>query len=261
WGRTSRRWSIFCWWRRERYCSEKTELILKEKFNTHLAVMYLERVLSLLSDSSADAEPLTRERLQVFLREPNLYRVQFLLGETLMDCEQLLLERATVHGKLQEHDKALQILVHKLTNFPSAEAFCVWASSGRDPAYRQRLFHLLLEEFLGGEPGAEAGGGELELAAVDVLNRHSEVFDTVRVLRVPPESWLLQLLRPFLNRAIRASMHPATPLKSLWLHDQVRSSLNQHNEPDVVCLPGGVPTRHVAPSSGPCRNRHLVNAD
>uniref|UniRef100_A0A3P9J496 Vacuolar sorting protein 39/Transforming growth factor beta receptor-associated domain-containing protein n=1 Tax=Oryzias latipes TaxID=8090 RepID=A0A3P9J496_ORYLA len=200
----------------------KKSFCLFEKFHTHLAVLYLERVLSLLSDSSADAEPLTRERLQVFLREPNLYRVQFLLGET--DCEQLLLERATVHGKLEEHDKALQILVHKLTNFPSAEAFCVWVSSGRDPGYRQQLFHLLLEEFLGGEPGAEAGGGELEMAAVDVLHRHSEVFDTVRVLR---------LLQPFLNRAIRASMHPATPLKSLWKLFKPTQY--------VVCLPGGVP--------------------
>lgn len=56
----------------------------KEKFHTHLAVLYLERVLSLLSESPTDEEQLTRarERLQALLRESNLYRVQFLLGET-----------------------------------------------------------------------------------------------------------------------------------------------------------------------------------
>lgn len=56
----------------------------KEKFHTHLAVLYLERVLSLLSESPTDEEQLTRarERLQAMLRESNLYRVQFLLGET-----------------------------------------------------------------------------------------------------------------------------------------------------------------------------------
>lgn len=224
--------------------------------------------MSLLSDSSTDEESMTkaRKRLQAFLRESNLYRVQFLLGETttpceiltkfltikssagelfilyfvclgkMENCEQLLLERATLHGKLEEHDKALHILVHKLRDFPSAEAFCVWASSSRDPAHRQRLFHLLLEVYLGGELQARAGGGELEMAAVDLLNRHGEVFDAVRVLRVLPEGWSLQLLRPFLNRAIRASMHArhtsqiavglAHSENVQLLHDRVRRSFN-----------------------------------
>lgn len=58
--------------------------IQKEKFHTHLAVLYLERVLSLLSDSPADEEQLSRarERLQALLRQSDLYRVQFLLGKT-----------------------------------------------------------------------------------------------------------------------------------------------------------------------------------
>lgn len=55
----------------------------KEKFHTHLAVLYFERVLSLMSQSPKDEEQLTkaRERLQALLRESDLYRVQFLLGE------------------------------------------------------------------------------------------------------------------------------------------------------------------------------------
>lgn len=58
----------------------------KEKFHTHLAVLYLERVLSLMSQSPKDEEQLTkaRERLQALLRESDLYRVQFLLGEKNM---------------------------------------------------------------------------------------------------------------------------------------------------------------------------------
>lgn len=122
-------------------------------------------------------------------------------------CEELLLERATLHGKLEEHDKALHILVHKLRDFPSAEAFVVWASSDRDPLYRQRLFHLLLGVYLHDAPSGCGGSSEMEMAAVDLLNRHGEVFDAVRVLRMLPENWSLQLLRPFLNRAVRASMH------------------------------------------------------
>lgn len=54
----------------------------KEKFHTHLAVLYLEKVLSLLVASPPDDEQLSRarERLQGMLRESNLYRVQYLLG-------------------------------------------------------------------------------------------------------------------------------------------------------------------------------------
>ncbi|XP_061597424.1 transforming growth factor-beta receptor-associated protein 1 homolog isoform X1 [Cololabis saira] len=249
--------------------------IQKEKFHTHLVVLYLERVLSLLSESPTDEKKLTkaRERLQALLRESSLYRVQFVLGK-MENCDQLLLERATLHGKLEEHDKALHILVHKLRDFPSAEAFCMWASSSRDSAYQKQLFHLLLGAYLDGStPGkphaaATAGGdsGELDMAAVDLLNRHGEVFDAIRVLQMLPEGWSLQLLRPFLNRAIRASMHACRTSQIALglahsenvqlLHDRLKECRkpilisekkgchlchNTFTEPGVVCLPGGVP--------------------
>jgi len=154
------------------------------------------------------------------------------------NCERLLLERATLHGKLEEHDKALHILVHKLRDFPAAEAFCVWASSCRDSVYREQLFHLLLGVYLDGNPPEKpqtaAGAGDLEMAAVDLLNRHGEVFDAVRVLHMLPEGWSLQLLRPFLGRAIRASMHACRTSQIAMglahsenlqlLHDRVRNT-------------------------------------
>lgn len=51
-------------------------------------MLYLERVLSLLSKSPADEAKLAgaRARLQALLRESNLYRVQLLLGETSQEC-------------------------------------------------------------------------------------------------------------------------------------------------------------------------------
>lgn len=166
------------------------------------------------------------------------------LGKT-ESCEQLLLERATLHGKLEEHDKALHILVHKLRDFPSAEAFCTWASSSRDSAYRQQLFHLLLGVYLDGNQTAAGGGnGDLEMAAVDLLNRHGEVFDAVRVLRMLPEGWSLQLLRPFLGRAVRASMHACRTSQIALglshsenlqlLHDRVSNT--QHNTTNVTYI-------------------------
>lgn len=172
--------------------------------------------------------------MQVLLMFPFLL---LSLGK-MENCEQLLLERATLHGKLEENGKALHILVHKLKDFSSAEAFCVWASCCRDSAYQQQLFHLLLEVYLDrslpGKSQAAAGGGELEMAAVDLLNRHGEVFDAVRVLRMLPEGWSLQLLRPFLGRAVRASMHAGRTAQIAvglaqsenlqLLHDRVRNT-------------------------------------
>lgn len=150
-------------------------------------------------------------------------------------CEQLLLERATLHGKLEEHEKALHILVHKLRDFRSAEAFCMWAASERDSSYRERLFHQLLGVYLAGTETVGGGSsGDLKMAAVDLLNRHGEVFDAVRVLQLLPEEWSLQLIRPFLARAVRASMHASrTSQVALGLsrsenlqllHDRVRTT-------------------------------------
>lgn len=151
------------------------------------------------------------------------------------ECEELLLERAILHGKLEEHDKALHILVHKLKDFPSAEAFCMWAASGRDPSYQESLFHQLLGVYLAGtETAGGSGSGDLKMAAVDLLNRHGEVFDAVRVLQLLPEEWSLQLLRPFLVRAVRASMHASRTSQIAlglsrsenlqMLHDRVRTA-------------------------------------
>uniref|UniRef100_H3CVP4 Transforming growth factor, beta receptor associated protein 1 n=1 Tax=Tetraodon nigroviridis TaxID=99883 RepID=H3CVP4_TETNG len=253
----------------------------KEKYHTHLAVLYLEKVLSLLSASPPDEEQLSRarERLQGMLRGSDLYRVQYLLGK-MEDCEQLLLERATLHGKLEEYDKALQILVHKLRDFRSAEAFCTWAASGRDPSYQERLFHQLLGVYLTGNETAEGGGGsgDLKMAAVDLLNRHGEVFDAARVLQLLPEEWSLQLLRPFLARAVRASMHASRTSQIAlglsrsehlqMLHDRLKERKkpifvsekkgchlchNTFSEPDVVCLPGAVPV-HIG-----CVARRAIN--
>lgn len=135
--------------------------------------------------------------------------ISLLCSGKLETCEQLLLERATLHGKLEEHDKALHILVHQLRDFRSAEAYCTWVSCTRDFPQQQRLFHKLLEVYLDGgcATPAASGDGDLKMAAVDLLNRHGEVFDAVKVLRLLPEDWSLQLLRPFLGRAVRASMH------------------------------------------------------
>lgn len=54
----------------------------KEKYHTHLAALYADRVLGLMSRPSATDDQLSaaRQKLQRLLKESNLYRVQLLLG-------------------------------------------------------------------------------------------------------------------------------------------------------------------------------------
>lgn len=113
------------------------------------------------------------------------------------------MERATLHGKLEEHDKALHILVHQLKNSAAAEDYCTWASEAQDQASRQKLFHQLLSVYL----APDVQGGTQTMEAVDLLNRHADVFDAMQVLELLPEAWSLSLLRPFLCGALRASVH------------------------------------------------------
>lgn len=121
--------------------------------------------------------------------------------------EQLLREQATLRGRLGEHERALHILVHQLRDRSAAEDYCSWAASSPDEpataAQGQHLFHLLLDTYL--DP--DVPGGVDSVAAVDLLNRHGNMFDAVRVLGALPEGWSLQLLHPFLMTAVRKSAH------------------------------------------------------
>ncbi|XP_010885012.1 transforming growth factor-beta receptor-associated protein 1 homolog [Esox lucius] len=267
--------------------------IQREQFHTQLALLYTDRVLSALNQSPGLEAQLVvaRDKLQFLLRESSLYRVHLLLGK-IQPCDQLLLEQATLHGKLEEHDKALHILVYQLKNFPAAEDYCVWGSASQGPAYRQHLYHLLLGVYLDLDApgrGAGAGGGELEVAAVDLLNRHGELFDAVRVLDLIPEGWSLELLRPFLVRALRGTMHARrTSQVSLGLarsenlqlqHDRLKQRggpvllsdkkgchlcHNTFTGPDCVCLPGGRPVHTHCAAERVVRDspakRRLANA-
>ncbi|XP_041935872.1 transforming growth factor-beta receptor-associated protein 1 homolog [Alosa sapidissima] len=237
--------------------------VQKEKFHTHLALLYTERVLALLSQPCCSDEVLAqaRSRLQHLLKESDLYRVQLLLGK-MEGVDQLLVEQATLRGRLGEHERALHILVHQLQDRAAAEDYCSWAASPQDPALGQQLFHLLLDTYL--DP--DVPGGVDNMAAVDLLNRHGNMFDAVRVLEVLPEGWSLQLLRPFLTTAVRKSAHAqrtaqvavglARAENLQLLHDRLKCRggpvlvsekkgcqlcHNTFSEPDCVCLPGGVP--------------------
>ncbi|KAK7098537.1 transforming growth factor-beta receptor-associated protein 1-like [Littorina saxatilis] len=176
----------------------------KETYHTHLAVLYLDNVLRLMKKDNVKKEELdsARSKLRHMLQMSSLYRVQLILGkakETDMHAE-----CAILYGKLEEHDKALRILVHKLKDFGGAENYCLVNSEGKDPAYRKRLFHILLSVYL--DPSYERRD-TLITPAVTLLNSSVAEFDTIKVLQLLPDNWSVGLLSQFLTRAVRSSMH------------------------------------------------------
>ncbi|XP_032698284.1 transforming growth factor-beta receptor-associated protein 1 [Lontra canadensis] len=175
----------------------------KEEYHTQLALLYLDKVLQQRSGTGSEAAEATdtQLKLQHLLQKSDLYRVHLLIDRTR--GAGLPMESAILHGKLEEHEEALRILVHELRDFAAAEDYCLWRSEGRDPPYRQRLFHTLLAMYL--QPGPAAP--ELAVAATDLLNHHAADFDAARVLPLLPGSWSVQLLRPFLTGAVRNSVH------------------------------------------------------
>ncbi|XP_071505878.1 transforming growth factor-beta receptor-associated protein 1-like [Diadema antillarum] len=177
----------------------------KEKYHTHLAVLYLDQVLKMRTSTEAVPRAqldLGRSKLRHLLQESSLYRVQLILGK--VKETDMYAECAILYGKLEEHDKALRILVHKLQDYGAAENYCVVNSKDQDLAYRRRLFQLLLSVYLDPMEGKK---DSLLGPAMNLLNSPEADFDTVRVLQLLPENWSVGVISRFLANAVRASTH------------------------------------------------------
>nr|XP_054757088.1 transforming growth factor-beta receptor-associated protein 1-like [Lytechinus pictus] len=201
----------------------------KEKYHTHLAVLYLDQVLKM--KASPDTVPrldldLARSKLRHLLQDSSIYRVQLILGK--VKETDMYAECAILYGKLEEHDKALRILVHKLQDYGAAENYCVVNSKDQDQAYRRRLFQLLLTVYLDPMEGKK---DSLLAPAMNLLNSPDADFDTVRVLQLLPETWSVGLISRFLSEAIRSSTHGSR--MSRVEHTLTRSE-NLHLRSEIV---------------------------
>uniref|UniRef100_A0A8C3JFR2 Transforming growth factor beta receptor associated protein 1 n=1 Tax=Calidris pygmaea TaxID=425635 RepID=A0A8C3JFR2_9CHAR len=195
-------------WKYSEWVLQKNEevcdcVLQKEKYHTHLAVLYLEAILQLKSVTTDKCTETTDLlfKLRSLLQKSDLYRIHFILDK--IQGTDLHMESAILYGKLEEHEKALHILVHELKDFHAAEEYCMWNSENRDTQYRRKLFHMLLSVYL--SPGTPDCA--LVMAAVDLLNNHATEFDAALVLQLVPDSWSVQLLSPFLAGAVRQSVH------------------------------------------------------
>ncbi|XP_071955970.1 transforming growth factor-beta receptor-associated protein 1-like isoform X2 [Antedon mediterranea] len=187
-----------------------TKKLEKEKYHTHLAVLYLDAVLQLRKESQSEKtqQDLARSKLRHMLQTSNLYRVQLILGK--VKETDMYAECAILYGKLEEHDKALRILVYKLQDYGAAENYCHVNSLGRDKTYRRRLFQILLGVYLDPLEGKQ---DSLIAPAITLLNSDIADFDNIRVLQIIPDSWSVGLVTKFLTHTLRHNMHSCRTTK------------------------------------------------
>ncbi|XP_074660647.1 transforming growth factor-beta receptor-associated protein 1-like [Tubulanus polymorphus] len=181
-----------------------TQKLEKEKYHTHLAVLYLEQVLEIMKNPNHNKQDLdfARSKLQQMLQRSNLYRIQLLLGK--VKETEMYAEMAILYGKLEEHDKAIRILVHKLKDYARAERYCIVNSDGKDHSYRRRLFQILLGVYL--DPSYERSD-LLISPAISLLNNCESEFDSIKILQLLPDDWSVGLLSQFLTQSVRLSLN------------------------------------------------------
>ncbi|XP_069694581.1 transforming growth factor-beta receptor-associated protein 1-like isoform X2 [Periplaneta americana] len=178
--------------------------IQKEKFHTHLAVLYLDDILKKRKEGKEEEAMDIRMKLRHLLQISNLYRVQLLLGK--MNDANLHQEAAILYGKIEEHEKALDILVHNLKDFKGAELYCVNNTQGKGLKYKHHLFETLLAVYL--DPKLESEQKEeYLLPALELLNARAGDFDATKILEMIPPNWSISVVEAFLRGALRTSLH------------------------------------------------------
>ena len=178
----------------------------KEKFHTHLAVIYIDQVLKLTKDTIQISEEIeaVRSKLQTLLESSSLYRISTLLQR--ISNFPLYKEIAILYGKMDQHDRALKILVYKLKDFDSAERYCDVITADKDKNFKENVFHTLLHVYLHPELIDNVRPEHFVVPAVNLLNSRQKEFNTIKVLEMLPEDWSVDLINSFLSGSVRESL-------------------------------------------------------
>ena len=163
-----------------------------ERHHTQLALAFISQV-KLSADSQAGSEDLSR----LILSSKHL-NANFLL-QHIADTN-LNYEKAILHGKLGQHDKALNILVRKLNNYKMAENYCDDISAA-EPETRSHLLLSLLNIYLNGDQD------HFTSLAVDLINNRAEDLNGSRVLSQLPDHWNISIILPALRTFSRNLLH------------------------------------------------------
>jgi len=140
-----------------------------------------------------------RLKLMKFLKESTHYSAGELLSE-VKDWK-LYAELAILYSRIDQHEKALELLVYMLKDFVGAEKYC------QDPQaedeyqrvlIKQTLYLSLLKVYLKPPPGT----GTYQDQITHLLNDRMTEMDAAKVLEILPGQWSLNILSQFLIRTL-----------------------------------------------------------
>ena len=167
----------------------------EEKHHTQLALAFITAI------RNEESQILKANLSRLILTSTHL-NANFLLqqiADTGLDYE-----KAILHGKLGEHQKALDILVNNLQDHDLAENYCDDLSLSK-PDLKSTLLFTLLSIYL--NPTSETNKDKFTTLAVDLINSRAKDLNGSQVLPVLPEHWNISIILPALKTFSRKSLH------------------------------------------------------
>lgn len=179
----------------------------KEAYHTHLASIYVTNVIKLMSETIVIKDELeqARKKLQDLLEHSNFYRIASILQK--ISKYPLYYEHAIIYGKMDQHERALKILVYKLKDFQHAERYCDIVSKSKPAHFRKSLFFTLLKVYLHSQPEDEVRPEHLLIPGIKFLNNHCKEFDYFQVLKIIPDDLSIDLIQTFISNALRQNLY------------------------------------------------------
>ncbi|CAG8627682.1 4012_t:CDS:2, partial [Funneliformis caledonium] len=163
----------------------------EEQHHTELALLYVEELETILQSNEAKEDLLSQGRatLITFLQSSTRYNAKLILNK-LLEIQILKAELAVVYGKLDDHEKALHILVDDLRDYRGAEFYCLYAG---------RMIGII---------SAKKQSDNKSIEDKDLISTRRTLFlMLLKVMELLPEFWSVEMLNEFLIRSLRQNYH------------------------------------------------------
>lgn len=190
-----------------------------ENHHTQLAMALISSVKNVSEETMLS---ILSKRLSRHILTSRYLNAQYLL-QHLKDTK-LDYEKAILHGKLGDHERALEILVNNVGNYAMAENYCDDLSVEKNEN-RSQLLLKLLSIYL----SSNTKINEFTALAVDLINKRAEDFDGIKVISMLPDTWNISIILPALKVFSRNLLHSKRmTMVSKSLHKSV--NIQTHNK-------------------------------
>lgn len=190
----------------EKYQSAKIEFLKflifernsqEENHHTQLAVAFI----TAHRDKNDHNQDYSTNLSKLILSSEHL-NANFLLEK--LSSTDLNYQKAILHGKLGENEKALDILVNSLHDYALAEKYCDDMSKAKS-VIKSKLLLQLLTLYL--HPRRESDKENFTSLAVDLINSRACDMNGSRVIAMLPEHWNISIILPALRTFSRSILH------------------------------------------------------